>query len=71
MSVLRGGMRFEQAGLVAAFSGATAERRAARRAEDWLEVGRHMRREGCCDPETGRQVPQSALPKHYPPDAAR
>ncbi|MFG2556109.1 amidohydrolase family protein [Streptomyces sp. NPDC048581] len=47
-AVLRGGVLFEQADLVDAFATATTptERRAD---EEWLEVSRRMRREGCCD----------------------
>ncbi|MFF6982743.1 amidohydrolase family protein [Streptomyces sp. NPDC008343] len=45
VAVLRGGVLYEQADLVDAFDVAT-ERRAA---DDWLEVSRQMRREGCCD----------------------
>lgn len=54
VAVLRGGVLFEQADLVGAFdasdefdaSDAATERRAA---EEWLEVSRRMRREGCCE----------------------
>ncbi|MFJ8821162.1 amidohydrolase family protein [Streptomyces sp. NPDC102467] len=49
-SVLRGGLAFRQADLVAAFEPVTTMARAAGAQDDWLEVGRHMRREGCCDP---------------------
>lgn len=45
VAVLRGGVLYEQADLVDAFDVAI-ERRAA---DDWLEVSRQMRREGCCD----------------------
>ncbi|WP_328429494.1 amidohydrolase family protein [Streptomyces sp. NBC_00443] len=45
VAALRGGVLFEQADLVDAFGTAT-EHQAA---DDWLEVSRHMRREGCCD----------------------
>ncbi|MFJ8635698.1 amidohydrolase family protein [Streptomyces sp. NPDC093568] len=45
VAVLRGGVLFEQADLVDAFGTPTGRR--AR--EDWLEVSRHLRREGCCD----------------------
>ncbi|KUO05324.1 amidohydrolase family protein [Streptomyces caeruleatus] len=56
-AVLRGGVLFEQSDLVDAFdafdvsdgsdaSDVMATRRAA---EEWLEVSRRMRREGCCD----------------------
>ncbi|ELS51245.1 amidohydrolase family protein [Streptomyces viridochromogenes] len=54
VAVLRGGVLFEQADLVDAFDtldtsdtlDAETERRAA---EEWLEVSRRMRREGCCE----------------------
>ncbi|MEV5612713.1 amidohydrolase family protein [Streptomyces sp. NPDC052225] len=49
-AVLRGGTPFHQADLVAAFTPQTPSTREARPEEDWLEVGRLMRREGCCDP---------------------
>ncbi|MFJ4688775.1 amidohydrolase family protein [Streptomyces sp. NPDC088789] len=45
-AVLRGGLLFEQSDLIDAFETTTA--RSA--AEDWLEVSRQLRREGCCDP---------------------
>ncbi|MCQ4213250.1 amidohydrolase family protein [Streptomyces longispororuber] len=45
-SVLRGGVEVRQADLVGAFETATVRAGTT----DWLEVGRHMRREGCCDP---------------------
>ncbi|MFI9171841.1 amidohydrolase family protein [Streptomyces lincolnensis] len=56
-AVLRGGVLFEQSDLVGAFDTATARTDPKRPAdptpdEDWLEVSRHMRREGCCDPGT-------------------
>ncbi|MGN9758754.1 amidohydrolase family protein [Streptomyces sp. SD31] len=44
-AVLRGGVLFEQADLVDAFDSAT-ERKVE---EEWLEVSRRMRREGCCE----------------------
>ncbi|WP_020137036.1 amidohydrolase family protein [Streptomyces sp. 351MFTsu5.1] len=47
-AVLRGGVLFEQTALVDAFG--SAPRNVAAVATDWLEVSRHMRREGCCDP---------------------
>ncbi|GEC05032.1 amidohydrolase [Streptomyces spinoverrucosus] len=54
VAVLRGGILFEQADLVDAFEDtAAAVRSDAASAVDWLEVSRHMRREGCCDPESG------------------
>ena len=46
-AVLRGGVPYTTADLVAAFE--PHERHAAARGEDWLEVGRLMRRDGCCD----------------------
>ncbi|NEB73975.1 amidohydrolase family protein, partial [Streptomyces sp. SID14478] len=49
-SVLRGGIPFQQADLVAAFEPVTTKAHTAGAQDDWLEVGRHMRREGCCDP---------------------
>ncbi|WP_405813525.1 amidohydrolase family protein [Streptomyces sp. NBC_01390] len=55
VGVLRGGIPFEQADLVDAFPSATARHHAPQRSasgEDWLEVSRHMRREGCCSPES-------------------
>ncbi|WP_328504257.1 amidohydrolase family protein [Streptomyces sp. NBC_00457] len=51
VAVLRGGILFEQADLVDAFGSAQPYR--ASTAQDWLEVSRQMRREGCCDPESG------------------
>uniref|UniRef100_A0AAU1I9Y7 Amidohydrolase family protein n=1 Tax=Streptomyces sp. NBC_00180 TaxID=2903632 RepID=A0AAU1I9Y7_9ACTN len=45
VAALRGGVLYEQADLVDAFATAT-ERRVT---DDWLEVSRQMRREGCCD----------------------
>ncbi|MFJ9008606.1 amidohydrolase family protein [Streptomyces canus] len=51
MAVLRGGVLFEQADLVGAFEGAAV--RTYDTGTKWLEVSRHMRREGCCDPGTG------------------
>ncbi|MFF1637489.1 amidohydrolase family protein [Streptomyces sp. NPDC058246] len=47
VSVLRGGTPYETADLVAAFE--PSSRSAATR-DDWLDVGRLMRRDGCCDP---------------------
>lgn len=47
-AVLRGGMLYEQQDLVDAF--AATRRHDAASADEWLEVSRHMRREGCCDP---------------------
>ncbi|MDO0930938.1 amidohydrolase family protein [Streptomyces sp. DG2A-72] len=51
VAVLRGGILFEQADLVDAFGSAQPYRASA--AQDWLEVSRQMRRDGCCDPESG------------------
>ncbi|MFD9636017.1 amidohydrolase family protein, partial [Streptomyces violascens] len=45
--VLRGGVPYATTDLVSAFE--PHERHAAAKAEDWLEVGRLMRRDGCCD----------------------
>uniref|UniRef100_A0AAU2UWX3 Amidohydrolase family protein n=1 Tax=Streptomyces sp. NBC_00003 TaxID=2903608 RepID=A0AAU2UWX3_9ACTN len=45
--VLRGGVPYTTAELVSAFE--PHERHALAKAEDWLEVGRLMRRDGCCD----------------------
>ncbi|MDQ1043211.1 amidohydrolase family protein [Streptomyces sp. V4I2] len=56
VAVLRGGVLIEQADLVDAFGAATTrsyEPQQAASAEDWLEVSRRMRRDGCCDPESG------------------
>ncbi|MGY0488835.1 amidohydrolase family protein [Streptomyces sp. WG-D5] len=47
-AVLRGGVPFQQADLVASFEPVTSATLKAT-GDDWLEVGRHMRREGCCD----------------------
>ncbi|MFE9370264.1 amidohydrolase family protein [Streptomyces sp. NPDC006711] len=44
---LRGGVPYTTADLVAAFE--PHDRHAAARGEDWLAVGRLMRRDGCCD----------------------
>lgn len=46
VSVLKGGTPYETADLLAAFE--PSSRRAVPR-DDWLEVGRLMRRDGCCD----------------------
>jgi imidazolonepropionase-like amidohydrolase len=46
VSVLRGGMPYTTEDLVAAYEPAA---RQAAGEDDWLEVGRLMRREGCCD----------------------
>lgn len=50
-AVLRGGIPFEQADLVDAFESPSVRRHDPQ--QDWLEVSRQMRREGCCDPESG------------------
>ncbi|WP_461034356.1 amidohydrolase family protein [Streptomyces mayteni] len=49
VAVLRGGVPVEQAALVEAFAGPAESRAGGRTAEEWREVGRLMRREGCCD----------------------
>ncbi len=51
VAVLRGGTLFEQADLVSAFDAVRPF--SASSAEEWLEVSRHLRREGCCDPGSG------------------
>ncbi|MGI5531556.1 amidohydrolase family protein [Streptomyces syringium] len=49
-SVLRGGVPFEQARLVGAYEPAGVPApRAGVRQEDWLAVGRQLRRDSCCD----------------------
>lgn len=50
VAVLRGGVLFEQADLVDAFDAPSSS--SAPSAEEWLDVSRQLRREGCCDPET-------------------
>ncbi|MFJ8331755.1 amidohydrolase family protein [Streptomyces sp. NPDC094437] len=50
-AILRGGVLLEQAALVDAFS--TATRTTPTSDENWLEVSRQLRREGCCDPHNG------------------
>ncbi|MFD5703531.1 amidohydrolase family protein [Streptomyces lasiicapitis] len=47
VSVLRGGIPYETDDLVAAFPPADRHKHAG---PDWLDVGRLMRRDGCCDP---------------------
>ncbi|MEE1759901.1 amidohydrolase family protein [Streptomyces sp. SP18BB07] len=47
-SVLRGGTPFTTEELVAAYRPAAPRAKAAGTEEDWLEVGRLMRRDGCC-----------------------
>lgn len=52
-AVLRGGVLFESGDLVDAFTPPGARRDGApptAAGEEWLEVSRRMRREGCCDP---------------------
>ncbi|WP_221356095.1 amidohydrolase family protein [Streptomyces beigongshangae] len=50
VAVLRGGVPYTTDGLVAAYRSASpAAPRGAAGAEGWLEAGRLMRREGCCD----------------------
>ncbi|MGW1608168.1 amidohydrolase family protein [Streptomyces sp. NPDC002285] len=49
VAALRGGVLFEQADLVDAFDTAADTATGRRVTDDWLEVGRQMRREGCCD----------------------
>ncbi|MFH0518123.1 amidohydrolase family protein [Streptomyces sp. M41] len=56
VAVLRGGVLFKQADLVDAFDTPDTRRSSPQPshptgAEYWLQVGRRMRREGCCDPE--------------------
>lgn len=49
VSVLRGGVPYTTEELVAAFEPAARHAGRADAPEDWLEVGRLMRRDGCCD----------------------
>ncbi|MGP3981508.1 amidohydrolase family protein [Streptomyces sp. KR80] len=49
VSVVRGGVPYDQDRLVRAFAGAAASRRADRTTGEWLEVGRQLRRDTCCD----------------------
>lgn len=49
VSVLRGGTHYTTEDLVAAYRPAARRAKAAEAEEDWLEVGRLMRRDGCCD----------------------
>ncbi|MFG2180864.1 amidohydrolase family protein [Streptomyces abikoensis] len=49
-SVLRGGVRFEQRELVASYEGTDGlVPRHGRLHREWLEVGRQLRRDSCCD----------------------
>ncbi|MFE5813950.1 amidohydrolase family protein [Streptomyces sp. NPDC056479] len=53
VAVLRGGVLFDRADLLDAFTLSDVRRDGTpptASAEEWLEVSRHMRREGCCDP---------------------
>lgn len=51
-SVLRGGVPFRQADLVGSYPAPRATAGPAARAlEEWLEVGRQLRRDSCCDME--------------------
>ncbi|PAU50229.1 amidohydrolase family protein [Streptomyces albireticuli] len=51
-SVLRGGVPFRQADLVGSYAGARPEGGpVARSLGEWLEVGRRLRRDSCCDME--------------------
>lgn len=49
VSVLRGGFPYDQADLVAAFAGPRARAATEGGDERWLEVGRQLRRDSCCD----------------------
>jgi Tol biopolymer transport system component len=49
VSVLRGGTPYTTEELVAAYQPSARRAEAAEAEEDWLEVGRLMRRDGCCD----------------------
>ncbi|MFD7500231.1 amidohydrolase family protein [Streptomyces sp. NPDC059850] len=50
VSVLRGGVPYEQRRLVEAFPAPTGAMAAhGRSADHWLEVGRQLRRDGCCE----------------------
>ncbi|MGP3921987.1 amidohydrolase family protein [Streptomyces sp. 8N616] len=51
VSVLRGGVPYEEADLVGAYAGAAGRADADRSADHWLEVGRQLRRDACCDAE--------------------
>ena len=51
VSVLRGGIPYEQRALVESFpepAGAAVARGRSANADHWLEVGRHLRRDACC-----------------------
>ncbi|MCC3772482.1 amidohydrolase family protein [Streptomyces sp. UNOC14_S4] len=52
VSVLRGGVPYRQADLVDAYGGASSRKAfAAHSVDDWLMVGRQLRRDTCCDME--------------------
>ncbi|WP_200301523.1 amidohydrolase family protein [Streptomyces adelaidensis] len=48
VSVLRGGVPYETEELVAAYQPTARRAKAAETRDDWLEIGRAMRRDGCC-----------------------
>ncbi|MGP9022544.1 amidohydrolase family protein [Streptomyces sp. BR1] len=52
VAVLRGGVPYVTEELVASFAHPAAAPRRAAAADDWLAVGRLMRRDGCCDIES-------------------
>ncbi|MGW0841826.1 amidohydrolase family protein [Streptomyces sp. NPDC002787] len=49
VSVLRGGVPYTTEELVAAYRPTARRAKAAETEEDWLEIARLMRRDGCCD----------------------
>ena len=49
VSVLRGGVPYEQRQLVEAFPAPAGALAHGRSADHWLEVGRQLRRDGCCE----------------------
>ncbi|MFI0776126.1 amidohydrolase family protein [Streptomyces sp. NPDC021212] len=49
VSVLRGGVPYEQRQLVEAFPATAGAAAHGQSADHWLEVGRQLRRDGCCD----------------------
>ncbi|UUU26786.1 amidohydrolase family protein [Streptomyces sp. DSM 40750] len=51
VSVLRGGTPYTTEELVAAYRPTARRAKAAETEEDWLEIGRLMRRDGCCHDE--------------------